>query len=127
MISMIAEKRLINGKPLARRTLTEAGDCSDDADGTRRTVAQKVKSLHRKINETKASENLQQQKMSPTLPSKTLKEIQDLASSETRRLCQWKVLIIVTIIVVAAFVSAGAYCMLSEQESDDYSDRVSGF
>jgi hypothetical protein len=126
MIGMIAEKRLINGKPLARRTLPEAGDCSDDTDGPRRTVAQKVKSPHRKINETKASENLQQQKMFPTLPRKTLKEIQDLASSETRRLCQWKVLIIVKIIVVAAFVSAGAYCMLSEQESDDYSDRVSG-
>jgi hypothetical protein len=47
-----------------------------------------------------------------------------LARSETNRIRLWKVMVIVTIVAVAAVVSSGTFIFLGREEDDDYRHRV---
>jgi hypothetical protein len=47
-----------------------------------------------------------------------------LAISETRKIQLWKIMVLVTIIVVATVVSTGTFLFLDRQEEDDYKHRV---
>jgi hypothetical protein len=47
-----------------------------------------------------------------------------LARSESNRIRLWKVMVIVTIVAVAAVVSSGTFIFLGREEDDDYQHRV---
>ena len=49
-----------------------------------------------------------------------LKEVLELAKTETKRMRQWKILVVLGILLTGAAVSSGMFFFLREQQDDDF-------
>ena len=53
------------------------------------------------------------------------KELQRLTSRETKRVQFWRVVLVISLLVIGALVVTGAYLLLSQSEVNTYLDGVS--
>ena len=53
-----------------------------------------------------------------------LREVQELAQAETKRMRQWKILVVLGILLTGAAVSSGTYCFLEKQQDDNFRSQV---
>lgn len=54
-----------------------------------------------------------------------LREVKELAMTETKRMRQWKFLVVTAIILTAAVVSYGIHSFMSQQQADNFKSQVS--
>jgi hypothetical protein len=56
-----------------------------------------------------------------------VKEVEDMAKRETRNMRAWKVVVCLTILIIATVVSTGTWIFLKRQEDSNYKDSYSAF